>query len=85
MSKEMCGFVFVDHFDRWREQRKPKKYREDCFWYGEDQDMSMRIPVCEYKAEPSECYIDECPKQCKAYILRGEAMNILREYVGGRK
>lgn len=47
--------------DRWREQRKPKKYREDCFWYDEGQDMSMRIPVCEYKAEPPECYIDECP------------------------
>jgi len=67
--------------DRWREQRKPKKHREDCFWYDEDQDMSMRIPVCEYKTDPPECYIDECPTHCKTYIEREEAMNILREYV----
>lgn len=82
---EICGIVLVDHFDRWREQRKPKKYREDCFWYDEDQDMSMRIPVCNYKIEPPDCYIKECPEHCKTYIKREKAMDILRKYVRSYK
>ena len=80
---EICGIVLVDYFDRWREQRKPKKYREACFWYREVQDMSAWIPVCEYKAEPPECYIDECPADCKTYLEREEAIKILREYAKG--
>jgi hypothetical protein len=42
-------------------------YKEDCYWYGEWQDMNARIPYCKCKKYPADTIGPNDCESCKQY------------------
>ena len=57
-----------------------KKCREDCYFYYKSQEMSAYVPNCSYdsKYEYGFC---PCDENCKHYISRKEAHELIKKIV----
>lgn len=50
------------------------KYKRDCFWLCETNDMGAIIHLCDWQRKDGSLWpFDECPEDCKKYISREEA------------
>lgn len=52
-----------------------KCHRRECYWYDEYQDMSARVPTCEYYGEYGHC---DCTADCKHYVSKQKVNDIVR-------
>lgn len=52
-----------------------------CYWYNVYNDMQARVPTCEYYGEYGHC---PCDYDCKHYISKQEADDIIRKRSSGR-
>lgn len=62
-------------------QSKAEPYRDDCYWFSEEQDMNARVPMC---AKSKEYSIELCPKDCENYISNKRASELVDKYLEGR-
>lgn len=50
-------------------------YKEDCYWYGEWQDMGARIPYCKCKKFPEDTIGPNDCESCKQYHSKYKPSN----------
>ena len=55
------------------------KLKRDCFFECEVQDMAAHIPTCTFDPDSA---LGHCPcTECKLYISKHDAKNIIREII----
>lgn len=53
------------------------RYRKDCYFYEEEQDMNAHFSICKYSMLACNC------DGCKKYINNKDVLDAMRRYVDG--
>ena len=59
------------------------KYKRDCFWLDETNDMGAILHLCDHCRDEDGWLrvIYECPKDCDKYITREEAKTVILSWL----
>lgn len=80
MTERLTNFIINEIINK---QTTKVDYRS-CYFYGELQDMSGKIPYCDYYDDPWAC----CPcldgKDCDKYINRKQVHKMIKEFVDAK-